>query len=76
MLNFVPLLIVFPLIRNLIKKIEINLQKWVKLGLCYTLEGWDGKGGSRGRGHIYTYGRFMLMFDRNQQNSVKQLSFS
>jgi len=26
MLNCVPLLIVFPLIRNLIKKIEINLQ--------------------------------------------------
>ena len=28
-----------------------------------------------GRGHMYTYGWFMLMFDR-QQNSVKQLSFN
>ena len=32
------------------------------------------KGGSGGRGHMYTYGWFMLMFDRKQQNSVKQLS--
>jgi len=33
-------------------------------------------GGSRGRGHMYTYGWFMLMFDRKQQNSAKQLSFN
>ena len=26
-------------------------------------------------GHLYTYGWFMLMFDRKQQNTVKQLSF-
>ena len=25
--------------------------------------------------HIYTYGWFMLKFDRKQQNSIKQLSF-
>ena len=25
---------------------------------------------------MYTYGRFMLRFDRKQQNSVKQLSFN
>ena len=25
---------------------------------------------------MYTYGWFMLMFDRKQQNSVKQLSFN
>ena len=37
--------------------------------------GWGGRweGGSRMRGHMY---RFMLMFGRNQQNSVKQLSFN
>ena len=35
---------------------------------------WEGV--SRGRGHMYTYGWFMLMFDRKQQNSVKQLSFN
>ena len=40
--------------------------------------GWGGRGegGSEGRGYMYTYGWFMLRFDRKQQNSVKQLSFS
>jgi len=40
--------------------------------------GWGGRreGGSKGRGYMYTYGWFMLRFDRKQQNSVKQLSFS
>ena len=31
--------------------------------------------GSKGRGYMYTYGSFMLRFDR-KQNSVKQLSFN
>ena len=31
--------------------------------------------GSEGRGYMYTYGWFMLSFDRKQQNSVKQLFF-
>ena len=35
---------------------------------------WEG--GSKGNGYIYTDGWFMLRFDRKQQNSVKQLSFS
>ena len=35
---------------------------------------WEG--GSKGRGYMYTYGWFMLRFDRRQQNSVKQLSFN
>ena len=26
-----------------------------KQGLCNNLEGWDGEGGSRGRGHMYSY---------------------
>ena len=34
---------------------------------------WEGV--SQGRGYMYTYGWFTLMFDRKQQNSVKQLSF-
>ena len=38
--------------------------------------GREGEGGSKGRGHMYTYGWFMLRFERKQQNSVKQLSFS
>ena len=39
---------------------------------------WGGRweGGSRGRGHMYTYVSCMLRFDRKQQNSVKQLSFN
>ena len=40
--------------------------------------GWGGRreGDSKGRGYMYTYGCFTLRFDRKQQNSVKQLSFS
>ena len=38
--------------------------------------GWGGRweGGSKGRGYMYTYGWFILRFDRKQQNFVKQLS--
>ena len=51
----------------------------LKLGLCINLG--VGLGGrrewaSKGRGYMYTYGWFMLRFDRIQQNSVKQLSFN
>ena len=40
--------------------------------------GWGGKweGGSKGRGYMYTYGWFMLRFDRKQQNSAKQLFYN
>ena len=40
--------------------------------------GWGGRweGASKGKGYMYTYGRFMLRFDRKQQNSVKQLYFN
>ena len=48
----------------------------LKQGLCINLEGWDWEGGSKGRGYMYIYGRFMLRFDRKQQNSVKQFSFN
>ena len=45
--------------------------------LCNSLKGWDGvgggKGGSRGRGHVYTCSWFMLMYCRNQ-HIAKQLS--
>ena len=39
--------------------------------------GWGGRqeGGSKGRGHMYTYGGFILRFDGKQQNSVNQLFF-
>ena len=53
----------------------------LKKGLCINPEGWDGEGGGRevqkgGTDYMYTYGCFMLRFDRKQQNSVKQLSFN
>ena len=35
--------------------------------------GREWEGGSRGRGHIYTYGRFKLLFSKNQHNTVEQL---
>ena len=40
--------------------------------------GWGGRweGVSKGKGYMYTYGWFMLKFDRKTQNSVKQLSFN
>ena len=28
----------------------------LKQGLCSNLERWDGEGGSKGRGYMYTYG--------------------
>ena len=39
--------------------------------------GWRGRweGGSKWSGYMYTYGGFMLKFDRKQQKSVKELSF-
>ena len=40
--------------------------------------GWGRRweGGSKGGGdYMYTYGWFILRFDRKQQNSIKQLSF-
>ena len=61
------------------------------MGICYMAQqtqtgalyqprgvGWGGRGEGdlRGTGYMYTYGWFMLKFDRKQQNSVKQLSFN
>ena len=28
----------------------------LKQGLCINLEGWEGEGGSKGRGYMYNYG--------------------
>ena len=33
-------------------------------------------GGIRGRGHMYTYGQFMLLYGKNHHNIVKQLSYN
>ena len=42
----------------------------LKQGLCDRLK--DGVGREMGgRGHGYTYGLFLMMYDRKQQNSVK-----
>ena len=43
----------------------------LKLVLCDNLEEWDGEEGSRGRGHMYTYGWFTLMYGRDRHNIVK-----
>ena len=47
----------------------------LKQGPCNNLEGRE-MGGSRGMARMYTYGWFMLIFGRKQQNSVKQLPFN
>ena len=41
--------------------------------LCDNLEGWEGRvvvGLIRGRGHVYTYGRFLLMYGKNHHDIV------
>ena len=52
----------------------------LKLEFYNNLEGWDGEESGReipkGGDLKYTYGWFMLMFGRNQHNSIKQLSFN
>jgi len=60
---------------------KIDSQQEFAVWLCMYLGGCDGvaggcEGGSKGRVYMYTYGWFMLRFDRKQQNSVKQLSFN
>ena len=49
----------------------------LKQGLCNRVKGggWGGswEGGLGGRGHAYTYGWFLVMYDRKRQNSAKQL---
>ena len=43
--------------------------------LCDNLEGWGGRGGeeegSGGRGHMYAYGQFKLMYGRDHHNILK-----
>ena len=57
-----------------------SMDQETKTGALYQPSGvgWGGMwvGGSKGRGYMYTYGWFILRFDRKQQNSVKQLPFN
>ena len=51
----------------------------LKQGLYINLEGWVGEGDGweiQEGGNMYGYGWFMVIFDRKQQNSVKQLLFN
>ena len=52
----------------------------LKHGLCINLEGWDGERDGReflkGGDICISMANFMLRFDRKQQNSRNQLSFS
>ena len=61
------------------QELAVWLRK-LKQGLFYQPRGvrWGGRreGGSKGKGYMYANGRFMLRFDRKQQNSIKQLSFN
>ena len=49
-------------------------------GFWNNLKEWEEVGGGREvqerGGHLYTYGRFMLIYGRNQYSIVKQLSFN
>ena len=64
---------------DIIKTDNFEFALWLAeltLVLCDNLGvGWGGRweGGSRGRGHMYTYGWSMLLYGRNQHNIVKQL---
>ena len=42
--------------------------------VCDNIDGLDGLGD--GKGHMYTYGWFMLLYGRNQHSIVKQLSYN
>ena len=59
---------------------EFAVSQETQTGALYQSRGvhWGGRWEevSKGRGYVYTYGWFMLRFDRKQQNSVKQLSFN
>ena len=56
------------------------MAKEIQTGALYQPRGmgWEGtcEGSSEVRGYMYTYGWFMLRFDRKQKNSIKQLSFN
>ena len=41
-------------------------------GVGWYEEGWEES--SRGWGHVYTYDRFTVLYDRDQHNIIKQLS--
>ena len=63
-------------LKRLLMKVKEDSEK---AGLKLNSRGGMGRrweGGSKGRGYMYTYGWFMLEFDREQQNSIKQLSFN
>ena len=74
-----------PLIANKIKQYKRQNTNLASLGIeCHFINlmkiTWKSKycteGGSKWRGYMYTYGWFMLRFERKQQNSLKQLSFN
>ena len=68
-------LVCFSLVKIWMCKID---SKWefaqeTQTGVLYQPR-WGGRqeGGSKGRGYMYTYGWFMLKFNRKQQNSRKK----
>ena len=71
------------LLLNRLNSIETYTLPYVKLDSQWAFAVWHkelkfsalwqprGEGGSGGRGHVYTYDWFMLMYGRNQHNIVK-----
>ena len=56
----------------------VKVDVWYKVSVMQEgdLDGWDGgvwEGGPRGRGYIYTYSWFPLLYSRSQHHIVKQL---
>ena len=53
---------------------SLHSQRSPKPSLCDNLEGWRVREvgrGTRGRGHMYTYGGFMLLHGKNHHNIIK-----
>ena len=77
--------------RIALKHIDYHMQSWSPVGVWCMVQGtpswcsvmtWrvgvarEVGGGSPGRGHMYAYGQFMLMYGKNYHNIEKQLSSS
>ena len=52
---------------------SVYMSRKLSMVLCDNLEGWSWRGGSRGRGYICTYSCLMVLYSRNEHNTVKQL---
>ena len=67
-----------PCVEQIVSGKLLRSTRELSSALCEDLEGWDERGswqgGSRVRGCMYTESLFMMLYGRNQYNTVKQLS--